>query len=142
MWFATTDEEANFIFDLLADPNASEPVLDYARWLEDHGQRRAADFLRMELSPAGNEDRLKILRDELDKRWLDTLTSRHFRRGDVVHILGGEFQGMDGTVMEVDSRGARAGLFLHLFYRPTEWTWVNFRDLQLLKRAPEEQCQE
>jgi uncharacterized protein (TIGR02996 family) len=142
MWFATTDDEANFIFDLLADRNASEPMLEYARWLENRGQRLAAEFLRLELSPEENADRLKVLRQELDARWLSTIMSRRFRRGDVVRILGGMFQGMEGSVMEVDAGRARAGLFLHIFYRPTEWTWVDFSDLRLVKPAPQDQSQD
>src|SRR5262245_45832088 len=113
MWFETTDDEGNFIFDLLADRDASEPALEYARWLEDRGRHREAEFLRLELSPAGNENRLKVLRQELDSRWLSTVTSRRIRRGDVVRITGGVFQDMEGSVVEVDPRGARAGLFLH-----------------------------
>jgi hypothetical protein len=142
MWFATTDDEADFIFDLLADRNASEPALEYARWLENRGQHLAAEFLRLELSPEENADRLRILRQELDSRWLGTVVSRRFRRGDVVRILSGMFQGMEGSVMEVDARRARAGLFLHIFYRPKEWTWVDFSDLRLVKPAPEDQSRE
>jgi uncharacterized protein (TIGR02996 family) len=142
MWVATTNKEANFIFDVLADRDASKPMLEYARWLDDRGEHRAADFLRLELSPTENEDRLKILRQELDARWLGTVTSRRFRRGDVVRIMGGPFQGVEGSVVEVDPRGARAGLFLHIFYRPMEPFWVAFTDLRLLKRAQEEHRQD
>ncbi|HXG12845.1 MAG TPA: KOW motif-containing protein [Gemmataceae bacterium] len=142
MWFATTDDEANFIFDLLADRDANEPMLAYARWLEDRGEHRAAEFLRLELSPAENAERLKVLRQELDTRWVGTVMSRRFRRGDVVRIMSGVFQGMEGSVVEVDPRGARAGLFLHIFYRPTEWTWVDFSDLRLVKPARQDQCQD
>ena len=142
MWFATTDDEANFIFDLLADRDASEPVLVYARWLEDRGQHRAAEFLRLELSPAGNEDRLAVLRQELDSRWLGTVTSRRFRRGDVVRITGGTFESLEGKVVEVDPHGARAGLLLHIFYRSTELTWIAFSDLQFLKAAAQERRQD
>jgi uncharacterized protein (TIGR02996 family) len=139
MWVAATDDEANFIFDLLADRDAREPMLEYARWLENRGQHRAAEFLRRELSPTENEVRLKVLRQELDSRWLATVTSRRFRPGDVVRVTGGLCQGMEGSVVEVDSHGARAGLFLHVFYRPTELTWVSFIDMRLLKRAQEKQ---
>jgi uncharacterized protein (TIGR02996 family) len=142
MWFATTDDEANFIFDLLADRTASEPALEYAHWLENRGQHLAAEFLRLELSPEENADRLKVLRQELDTRWLGTVMSRRFRRGDVVRILRGMFQGIEGSIMEVDAPKARAGLFLHMFYRPTEWTWVDFGDLRLLKPAPQDQPEE
>jgi uncharacterized protein (TIGR02996 family) len=142
MWFATTDDEANFIFDLLADRDASELILAYARWLENRGAHREAEFLRLELSPTENADRLKALRQELDARWLGTVTSRRFRRGDVVRITGGLFQGMEGSVVEVDPLRARAGLLLHIFYRPTELTWVAFTDLQVLKRTPEEHRQD
>jgi uncharacterized protein (TIGR02996 family) len=135
MWVATTDEEASFIFDLLADRDASAPMLKYARWLEERGQHQAAEFLRLELSPNKSEQRLKVLRQELDPRWLGVVTGRRFRRGDVVRILDGQFKGMEGSVMEVDAPGGRAGLFLHLFYRPTELTWEPFSELQLVKRA-------
>jgi uncharacterized protein (TIGR02996 family) len=138
MWVATTDDEANFIFDLLDDRDAIEPMLDYARWLENRGQHRAAEFLRLELSPGENEDRLKALGQELDVRWLGTVISRRFRRGDIVRVTDGPFEGMEGSVVEVDTHGARAGLFLHIFYRPTELTWVAFTDLQLPKRARQE----
>jgi uncharacterized protein (TIGR02996 family) len=138
MWFATTDDEANFIFDLLVDRSASEPMLEYARWLEKRGQHRAAEFLRLELSPVENAERLKVLRQDLDARWVGTVMSRHFRRGDVVRILGGMFRGIEADVVEVDPRGVRAGLVLHRFYMPRELTWVDFSDLQLLKPAPRE----
>src|SRR4051812_6031225 len=120
MWIATTDDEANFIFDLLADRNTSKPVLEYARWLENRGQNLAAEFLRLELSPEKNAERLKVLRQELDARWLGTVMNRRFRCGDVVRILRGMFQGIEGSIAEVDARTARAGLFLHMFYRPAD----------------------
>ncbi|MCI0740945.1 MAG: hypothetical protein L0Y72_18010 [Gemmataceae bacterium] len=142
MWVATTDEEANFIFDLLADRDASEPMLAYARWLEDCGEHRAAEFLRCELSPIENEERLKVLRRELDTRWVGTVTSRRFRRGDIVCITGGTLQGIEGRIIEVDAPKARAGLLLHIFYRPTELSWVAFSDLRLLKSAPVEHHQD
>jgi uncharacterized protein (TIGR02996 family) len=138
MWVATTDDEANFIFDLLADPDASRPVLEYARWLENRGELRAAEFLRLGLSLNENQERLKVLRQQLDARWLGMVTSRWFRRGDVVRITGGRFQGMEGNVREVDAPGGRAGLLLLIFYRPTELTWVDFTDLLLQKRAQKE----
>jgi hypothetical protein len=136
MWFATTNDEADFIFELLANRNATEPMEEYARWLENRGQHLAAEFLRLELSPEENADRHKALRQELDPRWLGTVMSRRFRRGDVVCILGGMFLGLEGRVLEVDACMASAGLFLHIFYRPTELTWVDFTDLRLLKPAP------
>jgi len=138
MWFATTNDEANFIFDLLANRYASEPMLENARWLESRGQHRAAEFLRLELSPEENADRLKVLRQELDARWLGTITSRRFRRGDVVRILRGMFESMEGSIVEVDPHGVRAGLVLHIFYRPTELTWVDFCDIRLMKPARQE----
>src|SRR5687767_14072943 len=141
MWYATTDEEANFIFDLLAYRDTSETMLKYARWLEDRGHYREAEFLRLELSPAENVDRLMALSQELDARWLGTVLSRRFRRGDVVRITGDLFQGMEGSVVEVDSRSARAGLLLNIFYSPTELSWVAFNNLRLLKCAAEEHPQ-
>lgn len=138
MWFAATDDEANFIFDLMADRNATEPMLKYASWLENRGQHREAEFLRLELSPTDNEDRLKILRQELDSRWLGTVTGRCFRAGDVVRITAGVFRGMDGDLIEVDLGRARAGLILHIFYSPRELIWVPFTDLLVLKHAADE----
>lgn len=138
MWVATTDEEANFIFDLLADRDATETMLAYARWLESRNQSRPAEFLRLELFPSENEDRLKDLRQELDQRWLVTVTSRRFRRGDVVCITAGLWQGIDATVVEVDARGAGAGLILNIFYRPVELTWMSFSDLRLQKSVAQE----
>ena len=135
MWFATTDDEANFIFDLMADRDATEPMLNYARWLENRGQHRQAEFLRLELSPAVNEDRLKVLRQELDSRWLGTVTSRRFRRGDVVRITAGVFQGMEGRIVVVDPGGACADLLLNIFYCPRGPTWVPFTDMVVLKHA-------
>jgi uncharacterized protein (TIGR02996 family) len=130
-----TDEEANFIFDVLADPDARAPMLAYARWLEERGEPLAAEFLRLELSPYDNEQRLKALRQQLDPRWLGVVTSRRFRRGDVVRITGGQFEGMEGSVMEVDAPHGRAGLWLHIFYTPRELSWVAFTDLRLVRRA-------
>ena len=135
MWVATTDEEANFIFDLLADPDASAPMLEYARWLENHGQALAAEFLRLELSPNENEQRLQALREKLDPRWLATVTSRRFRAGDAVRITAGPCEGIEGKVAEVDADHGRAGLFLRIFCRQTELFWVPFLDLRLLKRG-------
>jgi uncharacterized protein (TIGR02996 family) len=135
MWVATTDEEANFIFDLVANPEAEEPLLEYARWLEERGEHFAAEFLRLELSPHENEQRLRVLRQQLDPRWLGIVTGRRFRRGDVVRITGGQFEGMEGRVMEVDAPGARAGLLLHIFYRPKGLTWVAFADLRVVRQA-------
>src|SRR5262245_36657648 len=116
MWVATTDEEANSIFDLLADPNASGPVLEYARWLEERGEVGAAEYLRLRLSPKENGERLKVLREQLDARWLGIVTGRWFRRGDVVRITGGPFQGIEGSIRVVDAPHGRAGLLLHMFY--------------------------
>src|SRR5262245_24120044 len=107
MWVATTDEEASFIFDLLADPDATTPMLNYARWLEERGQFRAAEPLRLELSPDENKQRLETLRQQLDSRWLATITSRRFRVGDIVRITAGPFEGIEGTVAEVDARQGR-----------------------------------
>jgi uncharacterized protein (TIGR02996 family) len=135
MWRATTDDEANFIFDLLADPDASAPLLEYAQWLEEQGDPARAEFLRLELRPEENEYRLQALRQQLDPRWLATVGSRRFRVGDVVHILRGQFEGIEGTVREIDARRGRAGLWLHIFCRQTELLWVAFADLRLLKHA-------
>jgi len=65
MWRATTDDEANFIFDLLADLDASTPVLEYARWLEERGDPARAEFLRLDLCPEENEQRLQTLRQRV-----------------------------------------------------------------------------
>jgi hypothetical protein len=138
MWVAKTDDEANFIFDLLGDPDAIEPVLTYARWLENRGELGAAEFLRLGRSPNENHQRLKMLRHQLDARWLGTITSRWFRPEDVVRVTAGPFAGMEGSVVEVDARDGRAGLWLHIFYRPTELIWVDFRDLRLQKRVAQE----
>jgi uncharacterized protein (TIGR02996 family) len=135
MWVATTADEAHFIFDLLADPNASGPVLEYARWLEERGEARAAEFLRLALSPQENRERLTLLRGQLDAHWLRTVTSRWFRRGDVVRITGGQFRGIEGSVREVEAAHGRVGLLLHMFYRPTDLTWVDFTDLELQRHT-------
>jgi hypothetical protein len=141
MWFATTDEEAIFIFDLLAERNASEPMLEYARWLENCGRYRDAEFVRLELSPVENAERLKALRQELDERWLSTVTGRRFRRGDLVRILGGRLKNVEGSVDEVDARRARAGLTLDVSWRQTDLTWVDFCDLQMVEPASQGQQQ-
>ncbi len=136
MWRAMTDDEANFVFDLLADPDASKPGLEYARWLEEQGDPARAEFLRLDLCPEGNEKRLLALRQQLDPRWLATVAGRRFRVGDVGRILRGTFEGIEGIVREVDARQGRAGLWLHMmFCRQTELVWVDFADLRLLKRA-------
>jgi len=135
MWRATTDDEANFIFDMLADPDASASVLEYAHWLEEQGNAAGAEFLRLGLCAEGNEQRLQELRRQLDPRWLSSVTSQRFRIGDVVRILRGTFEGIEGAVGEVDARQGRAGLWLHMFCRQLELAWVAFADLQLLKRA-------
>ncbi len=135
MWRATTDAEANFIFDLLADPDASGPMLEYARWLEGQGDAQRAEFLRLELAPRENEQRLRVLREQLDERWLATVTSRRFRVGDVVRILAGVCEGVEGRIAEIDSRLGRAGLLLHLFCRQTELFWAAFTDLKLVRRS-------
>jgi uncharacterized protein (TIGR02996 family) len=135
MWVATTDAEANFIFDLRAEPEAKGPMLNYARWLEERGEFVAAEFLRLDVSPEGNEQRLSALRQQLDERWLGVVTSRRFRPGDVVRITGGLYEGMEGHIIEVNAPGARAGLMLHIFYRPTGLAWVDLADLQRVQRA-------
>lgn len=114
MWRATTDDEANFIFDLLADPDDRATALVYADWLEERGAPTRAEFLRLDVCPNGNEHRLQILRQQLDQRWLATVAGRRFRIGDVVRILRGTFEGIEGTITEVDARHGRAGLLLHL----------------------------
>src|SRR5262249_51360924 len=130
MWRATTDEEANFIFDLMAYRDDSAAVEEYARWLDRHDPLRA-EFLRLDVAPQANETRLSTLREELDLRWLNTVTSRRFRNGDVVRIKGGVFEGMEGTIHQVDARQGRADLLLHIFYRPTGPTWISFTDLKI-----------
>jgi uncharacterized protein (TIGR02996 family) len=135
MWRATTEDEANFIFDLLAEPDASTTALVYADWLEERGDPARAEFLRLDLCPEGNEQRLQALRQQLDPRWLATVAGRRFRVGDVVRIVRGTFEGIEGTVGEVDARQGRAGLWLHMFCRQTELVWVAFAGLRLLKRA-------
>ncbi len=117
MWRATTDAEANFIFDLLADPDASGPMLEYAQWLEGQGDAQRAEFLRLELGPRENAQRLGVLREQLDQRWLATVTSRRFRVGDGVRILAGVCEGIEGQIAEVDPQRGRAGLLLHMFCR-------------------------
>src|ERR1700689_8329 len=101
MWVAKTEDEANFIFDLLDDNKSSEPIVKYAQWLESRGKLLAAEFLRLDLSPTENEDRLKELRQQLDARWLGIVTSRRFQRGDVVRITDDLFKGVEGSVVEV-----------------------------------------
>jgi uncharacterized protein (TIGR02996 family) len=135
MWRATTDAEANFIFDLMADPDASAPMLVYADWLEERGEDRRAEFLRLELAPHENERRLGVLREQLDQRWVAMITSRRFRIGDVVRITAGPYEGIEGRIAEVDVRRGRAGLFLHMFCWQTELVWVAFTDLRRVRRA-------
>jgi uncharacterized protein (TIGR02996 family) len=136
MWFATTDAEANFIFDLQADPDAAAPMLEYAQWLEERGDAARAEFLRLEFNPEVNENRLQTLRQQLDSRWLATVGSRRFRVGDDVRILRGPFQGVEGEVRAVDASQGRAGLRLRMFCRQTEPLWVAFGDLRVLARTP------
>ena len=136
MWVATSDEEANFIFDLNARRENQSVVLDYARWLDERDPL-GAEYLRLELSTSENQTRLQELRQLLDPRWLGTITARHFRPGDVVRITGGKFAGFEGSVRQVDAVAGRANIFLHIFYRPSGPSWVAFPDLQLLRRAPE-----
>jgi len=128
MWRATTDAEANYIFDLLANRDASAPSLDYAQWLDNQGDHDRAEFLRLELQPVANEQRLQALRVRLDSRWLAKVTSRRFRVDDNVRILRGLFAGIEGSVRAVDAERGQAGLLLHLFARP-ELIWVAFTDL-------------
>jgi uncharacterized protein (TIGR02996 family) len=135
MWRATTDAEADFIFDLLADPDASGPLLEYARWLDEQGDARRGEFLRLELAPRENEPRLRVLREQLDERWLATVTGRRFRVGDVVQILAGVCEGIEGRIAEIDPRHGRAGLLLHIFSRQTELIRVAFTDLRLVRRS-------
>jgi len=136
MWRATTDEEANCIFDLLADRDDSAAVVRYAQWLDRHDALRA-EFLRLDLAPWATEARLDELRQQLDPRWLAMVTKRRFRVGDHVRILGGVLAGIEGAVREVDARQGRAGLLLHMFYCPRELTWVPFTDLRVVQRASE-----
>jgi uncharacterized protein (TIGR02996 family) len=135
MWTVTTDEEANFVFDLNAEPDNTAVVLEYAKWLEDRDPLRA-EFLRLDLDAKGNENRLRLLREQLDRRWLATVTARRFRAGDVVRVTGGLYAGTQGHIHSVDAVGGRADVDLHLFYFKSEPTWVLFDDLVILKRAP------
>ena len=75
MWVATTDEEANFIFDLHNAPDPSEAALQYAQWLEGQSKPQEAEFLRMSLLPCENQPRLKVLGNTLDARWVRTVLS-------------------------------------------------------------------
>lgn len=134
MWRATTDDEANFIFDLLAERDTTEAVERYARWLDGRDTLRA-EFLRLDTATMGNQMRLHELRQQLDQRWLSVVTSRRFRVGDNVRILSGVLAGIEGSIREVDAEHGRAGLWLHLFYWSTELTWVSFVDLLVIKRA-------
>lgn len=134
MWAETTDEEADFIFDYLSHPDDSQRVMSYAHWLEARDPIRAECF-RLSASPEKNESRLAVLREQVDPRWLALITSTKFRVGDDVLITNGSFAGMKGSVVEVDATGGRAGLFLHIFYRPFGPTWVPFADLQLIRRG-------
>lgn len=135
MWRATTDEEANFIFDLLAEREDRKLLLEYSEWLQEHGRPRSAEFLRLADSPQVNMDRLKALRPVLDRRWLNTVTSRWFRVGDLVRITTGMFEGIEGEVRQVDAQRGSVGLLLIIICRQTELVWVDFMDLRLLKRT-------
>jgi uncharacterized protein (TIGR02996 family) len=133
MWRATTDDEANLIFDLVKVRDAEWPVLEYANWLEDRGELQAAEFLRLVLSPVDLE-RLKYLRQELDERWLRTVTSRWFQKGDIVRITAGPCAGIEATIVEVDAIAGKTALWLLLFCFP-RLLWVDFSDMQLLRCA-------
>lgn len=135
MWVATTDEEANFVYDLMIQRNDNTPVLEYAHWLESRSHLKEAEYLRLRLSPEANQSRLATLAAHLDQRWLGTVLGHWFHKGDAVQILEGTFAGMQGCIVEVDGTNNRAGLLLKLFYRPNELTWVNLSHLRLVKRA-------
>lgn len=134
MWRATTDEEANFIFDLLDNREDYKAVENYVRWLEERDSVRA-EFLRLQETTHGGESQLNVLRQQLDPRWLGVVTSRWFCVGDIVRITGGVFKGFEGTVREVDAQQSRAGLFLHLFCRQTELAWAAFTNLHMVQRC-------
>lgn len=140
MWTAKTDEEAGFIYSLQTDREAAEPMLEYARWLGERGRPREAEFLRLALD--ADEDRLMSLRRESDLRWLDAVTRRWFRRGDVVQVRGGTFQGFRARVVGVDAPGGRCEVVPNIFYRPAGPIWVAFSDLRLIERAGEVDSQD
>jgi hypothetical protein len=130
MGVATTDVEANYIFDLLADRDDRTAVSNYARWLEDRDPLRA-EFLRLMLSHGKNEAQLEAIRKQLDPRWFRIVMGRWIGCGDVVRITAGVCKGMDGTVVELDAAKGLAGLFLRIFCRQSKPLWVPFGDLRV-----------
>ncbi len=108
-------DDQKFIDAILYEPENVSLRSVYADWLEERGDPRA-DFLRLHLDNP-KSPKLRTLAKRIDPIWLG-LMNACLRPGAVVAIIGGDLEGMEATIREVDLRRGIARVWPHIFCRP------------------------
>jgi uncharacterized protein (TIGR02996 family) len=119
--------EKGFLEAITAEPENDEPRLIYADWLDDHGQRGRAEFIRAQVALAGT--------DEDDPRYSELL-ARGRRSGVLTaegsspfvdHVPGGKVMFRRGLIAGVD-----VGLGDYLKQPAADWGSVPLEQMRLL----------
>jgi uncharacterized protein (TIGR02996 family) len=105
---ATTamNEEETFLHAIQESPEDGSLRLVYADWLEEHGDARRAEYLRLECQFSSVPTRLKELSQQVDPGWLSSVRRRPVRA--VLRVLRGTTPGIEYPLCEGQNYLGRA----------------------------------
>lgn len=119
------NEEAGFLAALGADPDDRTTLLVYADWLDERGDSRRAEFVRLLAAENWDWKRINELGDNFDRVWVYTLKFR-CGCGAIVRLTGDPLAGSVGQVV-----GVRAGADRKIFVTVRVTSWGNPLDLEV-----------